>query len=210
MSLKKSKSNLPTLSEMSDMPTLIIFTAPSGSGKTTIVRHLLARFQDLAFSVSACTREKRHYEQEGKDYYFLSAEKFKELIAQNAFAEWEEVYENQYYGTLKTEIRRLHTLGKVAIFDIDVKGALKLKEAYPLNCHTIFVQPPSLDELKRRLTTRSTESADSLKKRIEKASYELTFAPLFDRTLINDDLSTALKDAEKIVADILNGQPARH
>jgi guanylate kinase len=147
MNLKKSKSSSPTSSDMNEFPTLIIFTAPSGSGKTTIVRHLLTIFGQLAFSVSACTREKRHYETEGKDYYFLSPQQFKKLIEQDAFAEWEEVYENQFYGTLKSEIRRLHSMGKVVIFDIDVKGALKLKKAYPLNCHTIFVQPPSLEEL---------------------------------------------------------------
>ena len=178
---------------------LIIFTAPSGAGKTTIVRHLLKVYPDLAFSVSATSRERRPKEEEGKDYYFLSAEAFKKKIEEKAFIEWEEVYKNQFYGTLKAEVDRLLSEGKVVVFDIDVEGASNLKKIYKDQALAIFVKPPSEITLLQRLQHRNTESRESLKKRIQKAKRELTYQNNFDRILINDELEQALRDAELIV-----------
>lgn len=178
---------------------MFIFTAPSGAGKTTIVRHLLKTFDHLDFSVSATSRAARSHEQDGKDYYFKSVEEIKELIEADAFVEWEEVYENQYYGTLKSEIERLLGLGKKIVFDIDVQGALDIKKVYGDRALAIFVDPPSKDVLFERLRGRNTETPESLKKRIAKATRELTFRDRFDMKLLNDDLQTALSDAEEIV-----------
>ena len=181
------------------MSKLIVFTAPSGAGKTTIVRHLIKTLPDLSFSVSATTRYQRPNEVNAKDYYFLSAEDFKAKIREEAFVEWEEVYHNQYYGTLKSEIKRLWDLNQNIIFDIDVQGALRIKQAYPEKTLTIFVRPPSLETLIERLTARNTEAPEQLEKRIAKASYELSFDERFDYILLNDELSVALKEAEKVV-----------
>ncbi len=181
------------------MGKLIIVTAPSGAGKTTLVRHLLGTYNKLAFSVSATTRPKRETEMEGKDYYFIQVEKFKSLIAEDAFLEWEEVYENQFYGTLKSEAERLWSEGKHVIFDIDVKGALNLKMVHPDRTLTIFVKPPTPESLANRLRDRKSESEESLRKRIEKANYELSFEKKFDIVLVNDDLETALSEAEWIM-----------
>ncbi len=178
---------------------MFIFTAPSGAGKTTIVRHLLKTFDYLDFSVSATSRAARAHEQDGKDYYFKSAEEIKRLIEANAFVEWEEVYENQFYGTLKSEIDRLHGLGKKIVFDIDVQGALDIKKVYGDRALAIFVDPLSKEVLFERLRGRNTETPESLKKRIAKAGRELTFRDRFDMRLLNDDLQTALSDAEAIV-----------
>lgn len=181
------------------MSKLIIITAPSGAGKTTIVHHLLNTFEQLAFSISATTREKREHEQEGVDYYFLSHEDFKEKIKNGAFAEWEEVYENQFYGTLKSEIDRIWALGKHIVFDIEVKGAENIKKMYGDDALAIFVKPPSLDALITRLKNRKTESAKSLKKRIIRAKKELKYENKFDKILVNDLLEVALKEAELMV-----------
>jgi guanylate kinase len=177
------------------MGKLIVVTAPSGAGKTTIVRHLLDKFDQLAFSVSATTREKRAGEEHGRDYYFMKTVEFKSLIDHGAFLEWEEVYENQFYGTLKSEVERLWKEGKHVIFDIDVKGALNMKKVYPRQSLTIFV---------KRLRKRQSESEDSLRKRINKAEYELTFEKHFDIVLVNDVLEEALKNAAEIVENFLN------
>ena len=189
------------------MGKLIVVTAPSGAGKTTIVRSLLSRFENLAFSVSATTRTKRDGEVHGRDYYFIGADEFKSLIHHNAFLEWEEVYENQFYGTLRSEIERLWQDGKHVIFDIDVKGALNVKKAYPAETLTIFVKPPSPEVLLERLRGRKSESEESLRKRINKASLELTFEKHFDIALVNDVLENALKKAVEIVDHWLNGSP---
>ncbi len=185
------------------MSKLIIITAPSGAGKTTIVQHLLSSFDELAFSVSATTRARRPHEREGEDYYFLSPETFKERIVHQDFIEWEEVYENQYYGTLKSEVERLWNLGKHIIFDIEVKGALNIKKNYPDDSLSIFVQPPSPEILFERLRNRNTESEESLRKRIDRASFELSCADMFDTILVNDVLSDALAEAEALVTDFI-------
>lgn len=182
---------------------LLVFTAPSGAGKTTIVKYLLEKYNQFAFSVSATTRGKRSNEVDGKDYYFISQDEFKVNIQANAFAEWEEVYANQFYGTLKSEVERLVGEGKCVLFDIDVKGALRLKSLYRDRCHVVFVQPPSLEVLILRLKNRNTESTTTLKKRVDKASLELTFANKFDQILINDNIEDAFKEADQIAQTIL-------
>ncbi|MCC6723981.1 MAG: guanylate kinase [Saprospiraceae bacterium] len=183
---------------------LIVVTAPSGAGKTTIVHHLLATFSSLAFSVSATTRSKRANEQEGRDYYYITVPRFKELVAAGAFLEWQEVYENQFYGTLKSEVERLWADGKQVVFDIDVKGAINVKKAFPEETLTIFIKPPSAAILKERLKKRKSESEESLQKRIAKATFELSFEGEFDKVLVNDDLATALQQAENIVREWLS------
>ena len=186
---------------------LIVFSAPSGSGKTTIVRHLLKQEAlNLAFSISATSREKRGQEINGEDYYFLTAQEFKNQIKTNAFLEWEEVYRDNFYGTLKTEVERLWALGKNVIFDIDVSGGLRIKRKFPEQTLAVFVKPPSIDELKIRLKNRKTESDDKINMRVAKASAELATAPLFDVVIENDDLEKALNEAECIVGKFLNSE----
>lgn len=183
---------------------LIVFSAPSGSGKTTIVRHLLGLDAlNLEFSISATSREKRGDEIDGKDYYFLSAQAFKNKIKADEFLEWEEVYRDNFYGTLKTEVERIWAQGKHVIFDIDVSGGLRIKRKFPKETLAIFVKPPSIDELKIRLKKRQTESADKINMRIAKASAELATAPLFDVIIENDNLEKALKEAESLVSNFL-------
>ncbi|MBI3235703.1 MAG: guanylate kinase, partial [Bacteroidetes bacterium] len=170
---------------------LIIFSAPSGSGKTTIVRHLLETDPRLAFSVSACTREKRTHEVDGKDYYFLTEQDFKEKIESNEFVEWEEVYAGHFYGTLKSEIERLWSEGKHILFDIDVEGGLNIKHIYKEKALAVFVKPISIEVIKHRLTHRSTETPEKQQMRIAKAEKELAYENQFDKVLINDVLETA-------------------
>lgn len=185
------------------MSKLLIFTAPSGAGKTTITRHLLKKFDFLAFSVSATTRAARAHEEDGVHYYFLSHDTFKEKIKEKAFVEWEEVYDNQYYGTLKLEIERLWNAGKHILFDIDVQGAKRIKKLYKEQALAVFVQPPSKEILIERLKNRKTEDEKSLKKRIKKATKELKYANKFDTILVNDVLDVALKEAEELVLDFI-------
>lgn len=189
----------------SDTRKLIVFSAPSGSGKTTIVRHLLnATDLPLSFSISATTREPRPGEIDGKDYYFLTVEAFKKRIAEEAFVEWEEVYEGVFYGTLKSEIERIWNSGKSVVFDIDVEGGISIKRHFGDQALTIFVQPPSIDDLRKRLEERNTEGPEQLEIRVRKASKELQRAPEFDTILINDQLEAALLKAEQIVAQFLS------
>lgn len=184
---------------------LIVFSAPSGSGKTTIVRHLLKQKElNLEFSISATSREKRGKEEHGKDYYFLSFEDFKRKIKNDEFLEWEEVYRDNFYGTLKSEVERIWALGKHVIFDIDVSGGLRIKRKYPEQTLAIFVKPPSIDELKIRLKKRKTESADKINMRVAKASAELATAPLFDAIVVNQDLDKALAESYTLVSNFLD------
>ena len=179
---------------------LIVFSAPSGSGKTTIVRHLLSKEDlNLEFSISAASREPRGEEVNGKDYYFISTEAFKKHIKNEDFLEWEEVYRDNFYGTLKSEVERIWAKGKNVIFDIDVSGGLRIKHKFPEETLAVFVKPPSVDELKRRLKERSTESEDKINMRIAKASVELATAPQFDVIIKNYDLDIALEEAYQLV-----------
>jgi len=177
---------------------IILFTAPSGSGKTTIVRHLLKKYDFLGFSVSATSRKEREKETDGKDYYFLSEEKFRRKVDEGAFIEWEEVYPGKLYGTLKSEVERIWAKERHVVFDIEVKGATNVKRLFPDNSLAIFVRPPSISELRRRLMGRKTESADMLKKRLARAEEEMTYENTFDKVLINDLLEVALEEAEQI------------
>jgi guanylate kinase len=184
---------------------LIVFSAPSGSGKTTIVRHLLGKEDlNLEFSISAASRDPRGEEEHGKDYYFISLEEFKKHIKAEDFLEWEEVYRDNFYGTLKSEIERIWALGKNVIFDIDVAGGLRIKHKFPDQTLAVFVKPPSVDELKRRLKERSTESDDKINMRIAKASVELATAPQFDTIIKNYDLDTAKEEAYQLVKAFVN------
>jgi guanylate kinase len=185
---------------------LIVFSAPSGSGKTTIVRHLLEKAElNLAFSVSATSRPRRVKEKHGEHYYFMSVSEFKNHIKTGDFLEWEEVYRDNFYGTLKSEVERLWAEGKNVIFDIDVAGGLRIKRKFPKETLAVFVKPPSVDELKIRLKKRSTESDDKINMRIAKASVELATAPQFDKVIKNYDLDTALKEARDMVAEFIAG-----
>lgn len=183
---------------------LIVFSAPSGSGKTTIVHHLLNKDNfDLEFSISATSRKKRGTEIDGKDYYFISKTAFEKAINEDAFVEWEEVYTDNFYGTLKTEVERIWSLGKHVIFDIDVVGGLRIKEQFPDQTLAVFVQPPSIEEMERRLRNRKTDSEDKIRERVAKASRELKYAVDFDVILVNDDLEQAKKEAEKLLQSFI-------
>ena len=184
---------------------LFVFSAPSGSGKTTIVRHLLQQERlGLAFSISATSREPRGTEKEGEDYYFISLKEFKNKIKTDDFLEWEEVYRDNFYGTLKSEVTRIWAQKKHVIFDIDVVGGLRIKKKFPNETLSVFVKPPSVDELKIRLKKRKTESDEKISMRIAKASVELATAPQFDKIIKNYDLEIALKEAEELVVKHLN------
>jgi guanylate kinase len=179
---------------------IIIIAAPSGAGKTSITRYLLKHLsQYLAFSISAATRQPRNYEKDAVDYYFISVADFKNKIQQNEFVEWEMVYEGKYYGTLKSEMKRIWNQNKAPLLDVDVKGGIHVQQQYPETSLSLFIQPPSIEELKKRLEARGTETPESLQARINKASYELSFKDQFDKIIINDDLDTACKEAEEIV-----------
>ena len=183
---------------------ILIITAPSGAGKTSITRHLMEKFPVLTFSVSASTREPRGDEKNGVDYHFISEEDFKYKIQHDEFAEWEMVYEGKYYGTLKAELHRIWDAGKVPVLDIDVKGAIHVQQEFGEGVLSIFIEPPSVDELKKRLHGRGTENDESIAARISKASYELSFKEHFNKTIVNCNFDAACAAAEKIVSDFLN------
>lgn len=183
----------------------VIFSAPSGAGKTTIVQHLLGKMPELAFSISACSRDPRGEEEHGKHYYFLGIEGFKQKINEKAFIEWEEVYTDNFYGTLISELERIWADGKTVVFDVDVVGGLNLKRIIGANALAIFVQPPSFEILEQRLRSRSTETEEKIAMRLAKAQMELDRAPEFDYILLNDDLGRACKEAETRVRNFISG-----
>jgi guanylate kinase len=182
---------------------VIIFSAPSGSGKTTIVHHLLEQDLPLSFSVSACTRLPRDNEQHGKDYYFLTVDDFKRRIDRDEFIEWEEVYKGQFYGTLRSELKRIWEQKKHIVFDVDVAGGINLKEKFAARALALFIMPPSIAVLKERLEKRSTDSPGKIKLRLEKAEKELEFADKFDLVIVNDQLDVAIREAYKAISDFL-------
>jgi guanylate kinase len=183
---------------------LIILTAPSGSGKTSITKFLLNKYPQLAFSISAATRNPRGKELHGVDYYFMDVDEFQKHIQQNDFIEWEMVYEGKYYGTLKSEIDRIWAEKRTPVLDIDVQGAIHIKKQFPENTLSLFVEPPSVDVLRKRLESRGTETPESLQARISKASYELTFKDEFDHVILNDELEKACAQTEKLIREFLD------
>ncbi len=183
---------------------VIIITAPSGAGKTSITRYLLQKHPKLAFSISAATRECRGNEQEGVDYYFMSADVFQKKIQEELFVEWEMVYEGKYYGTLKSELERIWKEGRVPMLDIDVKGAIHVQRQFPDNSLSIFIEPPSVDELKNRLLSRGTETEESIATRVNKAAYELSFKHSFNTVILNDDFDRACVETESVILSFLN------
>jgi guanylate kinase len=182
---------------------LIIFSAPSGSGKTTIVKHLLSKKTNLEFSISACSRAPRGEEQHGKDYYFLSVAEFQNKIKNNEFVEWEEVYGDRYYGTLWTEMERIWGKGNHVLFDVDVKGGANLKKQFGSQALAVFVMPPSVDELRKRLIGRNTDAPEEIERRLAKATEELSYSPLFDVVIVNDNLEEACSKAIEVVNNFL-------
>lgn len=182
---------------------VVIFSAPSGSGKSTIVGHILSLHPEMEFSVSAASRAPRGSEQHGVEYYFYSADQFREMIAEDRFVEYEEVYPGSFYGTLKSEVERIWAKGHVIIFDVDVKGGVNLKKYFGDQALAVFIQAPSVEELRKRLIFRGTDSPEAIERRVAKAAEEMTYAPQFDRILINDDLQTAFLQAEQMVEDFL-------
>ena len=186
---------------------LIIITAPSGAGKTSITRHLLNTFPDrLSFSVSAATRRPRANEKNGRDYYFITQDEFKQKIQNGEFVEWEMVYEGKYYGTLKSELQKSWIENKVPLLDIDVKGAIHVKQQFSSSSLSLFIEPPSIDELKNRLLSRGTETIESLQARVNKASYELSFKDHFNYNILNDELQRAFREAEQLVRQFLDSK----
>jgi guanylate kinase len=182
---------------------IIIITAPSGAGKTSITHYLLNTIPQLSFSISATTRKPRDDEKDGRDYHFVSEQEFTRKIQKNEFVEWEMVYEGKYYGTLKSELQRIWKLGKTPLLDIDVKGAIHVQQQYPKSTLSIFVEPPSIEELKNRLLSRGTETEESLQARVNKASYEISFQHSFDKVIVNDQLDRACKQADECVTEFL-------
>lgn len=185
------------------MNKIIIFSAPSGSGKTTLVKHCLELFPELEFSISATTREPREGETNGKDYYFLTPEEFRQKISENAFVEYEEVYTDKFYGTLKSEVKRIWNNNKIVIFDVDVVGGVNLKNIFKEQALSIFIAPPSIEELKNRLINRGTDSIENINIRINKAREELTYGTRFDRILVNNSLEKAKKEIETLILDFI-------
>lgn len=183
---------------------VIILTAPSGAGKTSIASYLLNEMPQLSFSVSATTRAPRGNEKDGVEYHFISLEKFEEHIAQNDFLEYEMVYEGVYYGTLKSELTRIWNLGKMPVLDIDVKGAIKIQKQLEENCLSIFIMPPSIEVLKQRLENRKTETAENIQMRLDKASFEISFSNQFNVIIQNNDLTTACAETKKVISNFLN------
>lgn len=183
---------------------LCIFSGPSGAGKSTLVRHLLGLDLGLAFSISATSRRPRKGEKHGREYYFISQEEFHSKIRHHEFIEWEEVYPGRYYGTLRSEVERIWEQGRHALFDIDVQGGLNLKKGFGQNALSVFVMPPSLQVLEERLRARGTDDTDSLRRRLEKAGWEMRYAPYFDKILVNGQLDSALKEAESVVKNFLD------
>jgi guanylate kinase len=190
--------------KMAKQGKLIIFSAPSGSGKTTIVKHLLSKGYNMAFSISATSRMPRGKEEHGKDYYFLSADEFRNRIASNEFLEWEEVYPGTFYGTLKSEVERITSQGMHVVFDVDVVGGINIKKMYGSRALSMFIQPPSIEELRNRLVGRGTDSKEKIEERINKAEQELTYATQFDVVVVNDNLDKAQQEAEKLLSHFLN------
>ncbi len=182
---------------------LIIITAPSGAGKTSVTKYLLEKIPQLGFSISATTRKPRSNETDGIDYYFITPEAFHNKIQENDFIEWEMVYEGKYYGTFKSELERMWNANKIPLLDIDVKGAIHVHEQFKNNCLTLFIEPPSIEELKRRLELRGTESLESLQTRLNKAVFELSFKHQFNKIVVNDDLQQACLEAEAAVKEFL-------
>ena len=183
---------------------LIILSAPSGAGKSTIINELLKKNEfNLEFSISACNRKPRKGETNGKEYYFLSSPKFKQKIDNDDFVEWEEVYDNHFYGTLKSEINRIIAKGNNVIFDIDIVGGLNIKKQYLKNSISIFIMPPSVEELEKRLKTRGSDSKENIKKRIDKAKHEISFADKFDRIIVNKDIEKAVEDTKKLISEFI-------
>lgn len=181
------------------MNKVIIFSAPSGSGKTTIVRHLLSKFPELEFSISATSRAPRGQERDGADYFFFTPEEFKAAAASDKFVEWEEVYPGTSYGTLRSEVERIWGKGGTVVFDVDVVGGVNLKRLFGESALSLFIMPPSVDELRRRLISRATDSPEAIERRVSKAANEIAYAPQFDSVIVNDDLQTAQIEAEKII-----------
>lgn len=186
------------------MQKVIIFSAPSGSGKTTLVKHALEQFPQLAFSISCTTRNPRGTELNGVDYHFISPDKFRQKISEDAFVEFEEVYTDKYYGTLKSEVERIWDSGKAVIFDVDVKGGISLKKYFGEKALSIFVMPPSIEELERRLISRATDDAETIKTRVAKAEEEMTFKNEFDKIVVNTDLGPAKSETENLITQFLN------
>lgn len=183
---------------------IIIITAPSGAGKTSITRYLLKKYPNLAFSISAATRPARGNEKSGVDYYFMTTEEFQEKIQHNEFVEWEMVYEDKYYGTLRSELERIWSEGKVPMLDIDVKGAIHVQKQFPDTSFSIFIEPPSVEELKKRLMSRGTESEESIATRVNKASYELSFKHSFNIVIVNENFEKACRETEEAILNFLD------
>lgn len=185
------------------MGKVLILSAPSGSGKSTIIGHLLKKYPVLEFSVSATTRKPRGEERDGIDYYFLTEDEFKRRVNDGQFIEWEEVYHGSCYGTLKSEIDRIWSRGNIVVFDIDVQGAMNIKKFFGGDAVSVFITPPSIEELRKRLVSRGTDNDEAIEKRIHKAEYEMSFAKRFDTEIVNDDLEKALKEADEIVEELI-------